>query len=337
MAVPFQDYYEILGVKRDASEKDIKAAYRKLARKWHPDLHSGKKKAEAEEKFKKINEAYEVLGDPEKRAKYDRLGSNWRMGQDFEPPPDMEGVRFYTSADFGEGFPSGFSDFFEMLFGRSGFRTADGFSRGGFSHGPVRGHDVESEIELSLEEAYHGVTKTFHISGDAVCPDCRGSGTQGRGFCPRCGGTGSLPEVKTLEVKIPPGMHEGGRIRLKGRGGEGTAGGERGDLYLKVRIRPHPIFKIKGNDLEMEMVVYPDQVVLGDKVNVTTLDGPVVLTIPAGSRAGTKLRLRGKGLPVRGGGRGDQYVRLVIDIPESLSEKEKNAYQHLRELREKRE
>ncbi|MDH7479884.1 MAG: DnaJ C-terminal domain-containing protein [Syntrophomonadaceae bacterium] len=335
MAVPFQDYYEILGVKRDASEADIKAAYRKLARKWHPDLHASKKKAEAEEKFKKINEAYEVLSDPEKRAKYDRLGTNWRMGQDFEPPPDMEGVRFYTSADFGESFPGGFSDFFEMLFGRPGFRTAEGFSRGGFSPGPVRGHDVESEIELSLEEAYHGVAKTFQISADAICPSCRGSGTQGRSFCPRCGGTGSLKEIKTLEVKIPPGMHDGGRIRLKGRGGEGTAGGERGDLYLKVHIRPHPLFKVKGHDLEMDMVVYPDQVVLGDKVNATTIDGTVTMTIPAGSHAGTKLRLRGKGLPIRGGGRGDQYVRLVIDIPESLSEKEKNAYKHLRELRQK--
>ncbi|NPV89295.1 MAG: J domain-containing protein [Firmicutes bacterium] len=344
MAVTYQDYYEILGVKRDASESDIKAAYRKLARKWHPDLHTDKKKAEAEEKFKKINEAYEVLSDPEKRSKYDRLGSNWRMGQDFEPPPDMDGVRYYTSADFGDEFPGGFSDFFETLFGgqrfsgAEGFRRGDGFGRaGGFSRGPVRGHDAESEIELSLEDAYHGITRTVQISGEAVCPDCRGSGTQGRGFCTRCGGTGTLSDVKTLEVKIPPGVHEGNRIRLKGRGGEGLAGGERGDLYLKVHILPHPIFNVKGSDLETEMVVFPDQAVLGDKVTVPTLDGSVSVSVPSGSHAGTKLRLRGKGLPLKGGGRGDQYVKLVIDTPDSVSEKEKKAYQHLRDLRTKQE
>lgn len=344
MAVSFQDYYEILGVKRDASEKEIKSSYRKLARKWHPDLHAGKDKVEAEEKFKKINEAYEVLSDPEKRAKYDRLGSNWHMGQDFEPPPDMEGVRFYTSSDFGEGFPGGFSDFFEMLFGRQrsagadGFRRTDGFGRdSGFTRGPVRGHDVESEIELSLEETYHGVTKTVKLSGEAVCPECRGTGMQGRGFCTRCGGTGTLSEVKTLEVKIPPGVHEGSRIRLKGRGGEGLSGGERGDLYLKVRVMPHPDFRVKGSDLETEAVLLPDQVVLGDKVTVPTLDGMVTVTVPAGSRAGTRLRLRGKGLPLKGGGRGDQYVRLTVDVPESPSEEEKKAYQKLRDLRIKQE
>lgn len=330
MAVSYQDYYEVLGVGRNATEKEIKAAYRKLARKWHPDLHTGKQKKEAEEKFKQINEAYEVLSDPDKRAKYDRLGSNWRAGQDFEPPPDMEGVHFYTTGDFEPGFRSGFSDFFEMLFG--GTRAAGRSAAA--ARGPIRGQDVESEIELTLEEAYRGATKALQVSGATVCPDCGGTGVRERRFCARCGGTGTLPDLKTLEVRIPAGVREGSRIRLKGQGGEGLAGGSRGDLYLKVRFLPHPVFAVKGDDLETEVVLTPEQAVLGDKVPVPTLDGPVTVTVPAGSRAGTRLRLRGKGLPLKGGGRGDQYVRIVIDLPALLSEEEKRLYQRLREIRE---
>jgi len=334
MAVPYQDYYEILGVGRNATEKEIKAAYRKLARKWHPDLHTGKQKKEAEEKFKQINEAYEVLSDPEKRAKYDRLGSNWRAGQDFEPPPDMGdlgGWHFYTAGDFEPGLGrGGFSDFFEMLFG--GARAAGRPSAA--ARGPVRGQDLESEIELTLEEAYRGTTKALQVSGATVCPECGGTGVRERRFCARCGGTGTLPETKTLEVKIPAGIRAGGRIRLKGQGGEGLGPGPRGDLYLKVRILPHPVFNVSGNDLEVQLVLTPDQAVLGDKVSVPTIDGPVTVTVPAGSRAGTRLRLRGKGLPGKGGGRGDQYVRLVIDLPAALSDEEKKLYQQLRALRQ---
>ncbi len=329
MAVPYQDYYEILGVSRDATEKEIKAAYRKLARKWHPDLHTGKMKQEAEEKFKQINEAYEVLSDPEKRAKYDRLGSSWRAGQDFEPPPGTD-VHFYATGDFESGFRSGFSDFFELLFGR-GTR----FGRTASAWGPRRGQDVESEIELNLEEAYRGTVKTVQISSGTVCPECGGAGLSGRSFCAQCGGTGTLPDTRTLEVKIPPGIQEGSRIRLKGQGGEGLGGGPRGDLYLKVRLLPHPVFTVKGSDLETEIVLTPEQAVLGDKVTVSTLDGPVTVTVPAGSRAGTKLRLRGKGLPGKDGARGDQFVRVIIDIPASLSEQERRLYRQLKELREK--
>ncbi|OPL12484.1 MAG: molecular chaperone DnaJ [Firmicutes bacterium ML8_F2] len=338
MSVKFQDYYETLGVDRNASDKEIKSAYRKLARKWHPDLHPSADKKKAEEKFKQINEAYEVLKDPEKRKKYDQLGSRWKDGQGFQPPPDMDGVRFYRSGDFGSGgfegtFEGGFSDFFKMFFGGGGpaGHTAGG-SRSAH-RGAVRGEDVESEIELTLEEAYKGVTKSIRIRGSAVCPSCSGTGRIGNGFCPRCGGTGSVPDEKTLEVKVPSGVREGSRIRLKGQGGSGLGGGPKGDLFLKVRLKPHPYFRLKDSDIEVDAVIRPDQALLGDRIPVDTLDGPVNVKVPPGSRSGNKLRLRGKGFPVKGGSRGNQYVRLVIDLPGDLREEEKKLYQQLHELR----
>ncbi len=349
MTVKFQDYYEILGVDRNASEKEIKSAYRKLARKWHPDLHPPGEKEKAEEQFKKINEAYEVLKDPEKRKQYDQLGSNWKQGQDFsgfqQGRPDMGGVRFYSSGDFSGGgfediFEGGFSDFFRMFFGEGA--AAGGGGRGGRSgftgqgsrqRGQVRGEDVESEIELSLEEAFQGVTRSIRVSGSAVCANCGGTGTAGQGFCAQCGGTGATPEEKTLEVRVPAGVKEGSRIRLKGQGGAGLGQGQKGDLYLKVRLRPHPVFKLKGEDIESEAIIRPDQAVFGDKIPVKTLEGEVNLTIPPNSRSGRKLRLRNKGFPKKGGGRGDQYIRLVIDTPSDMSEEEKNLYRQLHELR----
>jgi curved DNA-binding protein len=327
MSVAFQDYYETLGVKRDAADKEIKSAYRKLARKWHPDLNSGKEKEAAEEKFKQINEAYEVLSDPEKRSKYDMLGANWRSGQDFRPPPDMDGFHFYTNANGGEG---GFSDFFEMLFGGGGSpfgRVARATRRG-----PTRGQDVESEIELSLEDAYRGGEKSLQLAQREACPTCGGTGYAQDTFCNRCGGTGVKSGTKTLAVKIPPGMQDGSRIRLKGQGSEGIQGGPRGDLYLKVKLAEHPLFKLVGNDLETEITVRPEQAVLGDKVSVPTLDGQVTMKIPASARSGMRLRLRGKGWPVKEG-RGDQYVRIKIDIPGRLSEEEEALYRQLAALR----
>jgi len=325
MGVSYQDYYAILGVPRNATEKEIKAAYRKLARQWHPDLHTGKDKETAEEKFKQINEAYEVLSDPEKRARYDRLGAHWRAGQDFRPPPDMDGFEFYTAT----GNAGGFSDFFETLFG-----GADFFRRGARSahRGPLRGRDVESELELTVEEAYRGGEKTLQLSAREICPACGGAGFDGGAFCNRCGGTGEIAGEKTLAVKIPPGVREGSRIRLKGQGAEGLNGGERGDLYLKVRLLPHPLFKVQGDDVETEITLRPEQAVLGDRVTVSTLDGPVSVKVPAGARAGRRLRLRGKGWPRRGG-RGDQYVRVKIDIPDNLTPEEERLYRELADLR----
>ncbi len=349
MSVKFQDYYEILGVDRNASEKEIKNAYRKLARKWHPDLHSAGEKEKAEEEFKKINEAYEVLSDPEKRKQYDQLGSNWKHGQDFsgfqQGHTDMGGVHFYTSGDFSGSdfediFGGGFSEFFRMFFGEgaaagtAGRSSRSGFADGGAGRrGTVRGEDVESEIELSLEEAYRGGTKSIRVSGSAVCTGCGGSGIAGQSFCARCGGTGSTPEEKTLEVQIPPGVKEGSRIRLKGQGGAGLGKGPKGDLYLKVRLRPHPVFRLKGENVETDVVVRPEQALFGDKIPVQTLDGKVTLNVPPNSHNGSKLRLRGKGFPKKDKSRGDQHIRLVIDTPSDMSEEEKNLYKQLYELR----
>lgn len=329
MPVKFQDYYDILGVNREATDKEIKAAYRKLARRWHPDLRPPAEKAEAEEKFKRLNEAYEVLKDPEKRSRYDQLGANWQEGQGFQPPPDREGVRFYRSGDFASG--SGFSDFFEMFFGGAAPREQ------GFRRGKVKGEDLESEIGLTIEEAYRGAVKGIAVSGSRICPACGGTAISGDSFCPQCGGIGSIATEKTLEVKIPPGVREGSRIRLKGQGGAGLGEGDPGDLFLRVRLLPHPVFRLGGDDIESDVVLFPEQAVLGDRVTVQTLDGPVTVTVPPGSGAGKKLRLRGKGYPHGKKGRGDHYVRVTIDIPKKAGPREKELYQQLHDLRQKGE
>jgi len=329
MSVSFRDYYEILGVGRGATEKEIKTAYRKLARKWHPDLHTSKDKEGAEEKIKQINEAYEVLSDKEKRAKYDQLGQNWREGQDFRPPPGAEGFQYSTGTGTGAG-DSGFSEFFESLFGGgSPFgRSARTARRGG----PVRGQDIESELELALEEAYRGGEKSLQFTTRETCQVCGGTGIQNNAFCRRCGGTGEISGARILAVKIPPGVHDGSRIRLKGQGGDGSGGGAKGDLYLKVKLMSHSVFKVRGEDLETEVVLRPEQAVLGDQVSVPTLDGPVLMKVPPGARAGKRLRLRGKGLSHHKG-RGDEYVVVRIDIPEHLTAEEEKLYRDLASLR----
>ena len=330
MAVAYQDYYEILGIARDASAKDIKAAYRKLARQWHPDLHTGKKKEEAEEKLKRFNEAYEVLKNSDKRAKYDRLGKNWQAGQDFGASPDRGGGRYSQSSNMNPEDLGGFSDFFTSIFGsQAGVRSSP------FASPSRRGQDIETNLELSLEELFQGGSKSIRLSSRQACPDCQGQGMQGRNFCSRCGGTGSLPEEKHLEVKIPTGVYEGSTIRLKGQGGQGLGGAAPGDLYLKVSLLPHLLFQVKGRDLETKTSLRPEQAVLGEKIAVPTLEGNVTVTIPAGSHNGSRLRLKGKGLPLKEGGRADQYVLLQIDTPRDLSDEEIALYRKLKEIREK--
>lgn len=329
MAVTFRDYYEILGVPRDADAKKIKAAYRKLARQWHPDLHSGKDKEPAEEKFKEINEAYEVLSDAEKRSKYDRLGSNWKSGDQFDPG-DM-GSTYYYSGDFDPAEFQGFSDFFASIFGNK----PGGRRRSGFYEGPLKGQDVESEIELTLEEAFHGGVKSLRLSTGSICSECHGRGISRQSVCARCGGTGSTSVQRNIEVRIPAGATEGSTIRLKGQGGEGGGGGERGDLYLKVRLLPHPVFTVKGKDVENTLNIRPDQAVLGDKVAVPALEKTVIVTIPPGTASGKRLRLQGLGLPGRSGQKGDQYVRVNIEVGPSISEEEKELYRQIRAIYEK--
>jgi curved DNA-binding protein len=329
MAVKFRDYYEVLGIARTASADEIKKAYRMLARKHHPDVNPGDKTAE--EKFKEINEAYDVLSDPEKRRRYDQLGANWKAGADFTPPPDWswEGVPhsgggFDYSEIFGEGRGArGFSDFFEAIFGgRRDVRAGAGFA--------MRGSDVEAELSLPLEEAHHGVTRTITFEVAERCPDCGGSGTRDKHACPTCRGRGSITSQKSLDVDIPAGVRDGSVIRLAGQGEKGTGNAPAGDIFLRIRIRPHNRFSIAGeDDIQLELPVAPWEAALGAKINVPTLDGSVEMTIPAGAQGGQRMRLRGQGLNRRQGGRGDQYVKLKIVNPARLSAKEKELFENL--------
>jgi len=329
MAVKFRDYYEVLGVPKTATEDEIKKAYRRLARKHHPDVNPGDNSAE--ERFKELNEAYEVLSDPDKRKRYDQLGQNWKAGQDFTPPPGWENVRYdygdFAGGDFG-GFGGGrggadFSDFFESLFGgRRGGRAGTGFS--------MRGQDVEAEISLTLEDAHRGASRNITLQLTDLCPECRGTGTKDGKVCPTCRGAGVVRRPKSLDVTIPAGVRDGSVIRLAGQGEPGSNGAGAGDLYLRVRLEPHPLFTVVGeDDIQLELPVAPWEAALGAKVSVPTLDRSVELTIPAGTQSGRRLRLRGQGLNRRGGGRGDEYVKIKIVIPPKLTDKERELFEKL--------
>jgi curved DNA-binding protein len=334
MAVKFKDYYETLGVSRTATEEDIKKAYRKLARKYHPDVNPGDKSME--ERFKEINEAYEVLSDPDKRKKYNQLGANWKTGSDFTPPPGWDNVKV-EYGDFGDifggaegGFDNGgFSDFFEMVFGnrRAGRKDRGPRPGAGFS---TRGQDIEADITLPLEDAHRGATRTITFKAPERCPECRGNGTNNGSICTTCHGAGTVYRQKTLDVDIPPGVREGSIIRLSGQGEPGAGGGPAGNLLLRVHLEPHPLFNLVGDgDIQIELPVAPWEAALGTKVNVPTLNGPVEMTIPAWSQGGKRLRLKGQGLKKRSGGNGDQYVKLKIVIPTRPTTTEKELFQKM--------
>lgn len=291
MAVEYKDYYEVLGIPRDASQDDVRRAYRKLARRYHPDLNQ---ESDAEERFKEVSEAYEVLSDPEKRERYDSLGSGWRPGEapggaDFE---DLFGQRGFGGGDvrveFGDG---GFSEFFERLFGD---RAASA------STGPLRGRDHEAELELSLEEALSGGRRRL-----------------------------SLDDGRSFEVNIPAGVRDGQRIRIAGQGAGGRDGGPPGDLYLRVRLRPHPRFRREGDDLYLDLPVSPWEAALGATVPVQTLTGTAQVRVPAGSSSGRRLRLRSRGLPKQGRARGDLYASVQIAVPKQLSDEEGELFEKL--------
>jgi curved DNA-binding protein len=325
MAVKFRDYYEVLGVARGASAKEIKDAYRKLARQYHPDMQAqASKKKVSEEKFKEINEAYEVLGDPEKRKKYDQLGAQWKNGQDFTPPPggfSREWSWTGKGGGFGDAEDVGgsFSDFFEMLFGgrRGPFGGADaGWQTGGGREATfAQAADLEAEIELSLEDITRGGTRRVTLMAHDRTGQAR---------------------PKELDVTLPRGLRDGDRIRLKGQGAAPLRpGGHAGDLFLRIRIKPHPIYApVEGtpDDLQMDLPILPWEAVLGTEVAVPTLTGPVSMRIPPESQAGQRLRLRGKGLVRRDGTSGDLYVRLVIVIPKSVTKRERELYEELAKL-----
>lgn len=340
----FKDYYKVLGVERTASADAIKAAYRKLARKYHPDLNPGDKKAE--ERFKGINEAYDVLGDLAKRKKYDELGSNWE-----QIIRDQESARQHAGPGFGDfgGAAAGgedFSDFFQAFFG------GHPFARGGVGPEPGRpqaGEDAEHEFPLTLDELVAGGKRSVRLSGGELCGTCGGSGrvsagpsNQGRRrtgstVCPTCRGEGQVARSQTIEVTIPKGLKDGSRIRLAGLGGRGVQGGKPGDLYLRVRVLPHRIFRLDGYDLRAELPVWDDEAVLGAEIAVPTLSGGVVVRVPPQTQAGRRLRLKGKGLPKPSGeGAGDLYWDIVIMGPSDLTPKELDLYEALRRLRTER-
>ena len=334
-SVKYKDYYQTLGVQRSSSQDEIRKAYRKLARKYHPDRNPGDKSAE--EHFKDIQEAYAVLSDPEKRQQYDRLGSGWQQGADFTPPPGWSGTRveFGNAADFQDIFGDfgGFSDFFQSLFGGRGRAASSQSAQSGsrvWRSQPARGADVESEIELSLEELHKGTRPTVVLRTTEVCPDCQGKGVRRMSRCSRCQGTGELTTRKRLTVRIPPGMRDGSVLRLSGKGGRQRPDGPAGDLYLRIRMKPHPLFEVVGqDDLQIEVPITPWEGALGAKVPVTTLDGSVEVTLPPGTEGGARLRLRGQGMNRRDGSRGDLYVRVRIAVPAQLSPEEEELFRQL--------
>lgn len=301
MAVKYKDYYEVLGVPRNASEAAIKKAYRKLARENHPDVN---KAPEAQARFQEISEAYEVLGDAEKRKRYDELGADWKQGQDFTPPPGWENVHFEFGGSGGRGFGfsgGGFSDFFESIFGdmmggHGGFQSAQAFG----SRPQRKTHD-EVELRLSLEEAFHGGTKRIKVfAEDGVTP-------------------------KTYDLKILPGTRDGAKLRLRNQG-------RNGDLLIRISIAPHRRFTVDGADLWTELDLQPHQAVLGGKVDLQLIDGRASLRIPPGTQHGRKFRLSGKGFRKPGGGKGDLYAVARIAVPQNLSAAERKLYEQLAEV-----
>ncbi|RJQ46945.1 MAG: molecular chaperone DnaJ [Nitrospiraceae bacterium] len=344
MAATTQDYYEVLGVKREASQDEIKKTYRRLARKYHPDLNPGDKNAE--KKFKEINEAYEVLSDSKKRSEYDQFGKAAFDGQ--------QGFEGFRSQNFDFGF-GGHEDIFSNLF--RNFRHEEI---------PEKGADLVTSLDISLEDAFAGMTRPITLTKETscrtcsgtgaedlrTCPQCKGAGTlkQSRGVfrvnqpCPACRGTGktitkackacrgkgSVAASETIKVKIPPGADTGSRIRLRGMGNPGTRGGPTGDLYIELRVKPHPLFKREGNNIITEVPVTVPEAVLGGKIQVPTLEGTVTMTLPQGTDSGKKFRLKGKGIPDRKTGtRGDEYAVIKIVVPKTVSGKTKEALQEL--------
>jgi curved DNA-binding protein len=303
----YKDYYQILELERGASEEEIKRSYRKLARKYHPDVN---KSLEAEAHFKEIGEAYAVLKDPEKRAAYDNLGSQWQEGQDFRPPPNWDAGFEFSGGPAFAGGEADFSDFFEELFGGLGGRPAAESYRSRFSS---RGEDHHAKIAIDLEDSFHGTTRTISLKSTDIDRQ-----------------TGRLViRPHTLNVKIPQGVREGQRIRLPGQGGAGVGGGSRGDLYIEIVFNPHPLFRFDGRDIIYDLALTPWEAALGATISVPVLGGSVEMKIPANSQSGRKLRLKGKGIP--GKPPGDQYVVLKVVIPRADTKKAKEFYKRMAE------
>ena len=339
----YKDYYKTLGVARDADDKTIKSAYRKLARKHHPDVNKG-----SSERFKEISEAHTVLSDPEKRKRYDTLGPDWERyakaganpGAGARSPFEGQDIRF-------GGESGGFSDFFRTIFGADGAgRGRGGFSEvrfgdagdvGGGGWGGVitdRGGDVEAGVALTLEEAFQGIRRTITLELDEPCPTCGGAGHVNRKPCATCRGTGWSKGRRHLEVKIPAGVDTGSRVRVASEGPAGTGGGARGDLFLQITVTPDPRFERKADNLYADLPVAAFDAALGTEIAVPTLKGQVSMKIPPETSSGRTFRLPGYGMPhLKGGGAGDQYLKVQLTIPSGLSPREKELFQELRNQR----
>ena len=332
MSVEFKDYYRILGVDRSADDKAIKSAYRKLARKYHPDVAKGK---DSGDRFREINEAYEVLSDPEKRRRYDTLGPDWQRHVEPGPAGQPDGVHV-EYGDLGD-----FSDFFRTVFGdaasRGRPRRGPGVGRGGFEDWGGgfprggRGDDVQAGVTISLEEAYGGTRKTFEFELEEPCPSCHGSGNVGGKPCATCRGGGWQRGRREVDVRIPAGVRSGQKVRVAGEGGGGT---RRGDLYLAVTVAPHRDFERKGDDVALTLPITAPEAALGTTLEVVTLRGKVSMKIPPATSSGRIFRLPGYGMPrLKGGGAGDQLVTVRIVMPSDLTAEEKQLYERLKALR----
>lgn len=300
-----RDYYEILEVSKSASPQDIKKSYRRLARKYHPDLHTGAKKADMEERFKELTQAYDVLRDKDTRAKYDQFGFQWKEAEAYQrarQESQRSGQAGEAYREYSEGKPQDFSAFFEDLFGRQAGQGGPSFR--GFA---MPGADLEATTVLTLQEVVTGATRRIDL------PDSSG-------------------QIHTIDVHIPKGIQDGERVRVKGKGAPGQGKAPKGDLYLRIHIKPHPVFKRDQSDLVVTLPVWPWETALGAEVQVPTLSGPVKLKIPAGSVAQQKLRLKGKGLPTRSGTNGDQFVIVTIIVPDTLTDQEKQLFEQLSTL-----
>lgn len=314
MAVQYRDYYETLGVEKTASQDEIKKAFKKLARTYHPDV--AKDLPDAEERFKAVNEAYEVLGDPEKREKYDTLGANWQHGAEYPSGGGYSGFPGGGQYEYNFGGSTGFSDFFESFFGGRAGGGADPFGGyGGAPRGrstrPKKGSDIEADLLVRIEEIMHGAAREIRLARPS---------TDGR-----------PGKETTIRVKIPQGIGEGQKIRCVGLGYPGVNGGPDGDLYMRVRLERHPLYKPVGRDLDSDLILAPWEFVLGTSATIPTPHGDVKMAVKPGSQPGAKLRLRGKGLPKGKEGFGDLYVTLAAEFPATVSEEEKDLWQNLAE------
>ncbi len=329
VAVKFQDYYSLLGVARDADDDTIKKAYRKLAMESHPDRHPEGERDAAEARFKQISEAYEVLKDPDKRARYDKFGENWEHGQDFAPPPGSEQM---SREEFERAFggAGGFSDFFSQMFGDQVQRDFGGRGRRHprYRH---RGGDVRAALHLSIGDAIHGGSRDFVVPATVPCEACGGVGFLGDHVCPTCAGLGYARVEKTVSLKIPDDVRDGTTLRLRGLGEPGDAGGEPGDLFVTIHLDADDVYRLRGEDVEADVPVAPWEAITGSKVSVRAPTGEVVVTIPPDTAEGTRLRLGGQGLTMSRGGRGDFYIVVRLALPRTLTPEQRELIQKLGE------